>query len=127
MAAKRKRRVEQAEIVRGFAVRLREVRRSRGMTQADLAQAAKVTASYVGRLEAAAVAPGIDLLDRLARALGTTAADLLPAGVQADPFPLLRERAQSLFATLLESADRETLLMFNPLLARLLEAPNRRR
>lgn len=127
MAAKRKRRVEQAEIVKGFAARLREARRSRGLTQADLAARAKVTPSYVGRLEAAAVAPGIDLLDRLARALGVVAADLLPSGDPPDPAGLLREQAQALFGTLLSSADRETLLMLNPLLARLLEAPNRRR
>ena len=127
MAAKRKPRIEQADVVRGFAARLREVRRSRGMTQAELAKAARVTASYVGRLEAAAVAPGIDLLDRLAGPLGVRPADLLPPADPPEPEALLRERAETLFRTLLASADRETLLMLNPLLARLLEAPTRRR
>ena len=127
MAAKRKARVEQAEIVRGFAAKLREARRARGMTQADLAGRAKVTASYVGRLEAGAVAPGIDLLDRLAGALGVPAGELLPAGETPEPASILRGQAESLFATLMATADRETLLMLNPLLARLLEAPNRRR
>jgi len=35
---------------------------------------------------------------------------------------LLRERAHGLFAALLAAADRETLLMLNPLLALLAEA-----
>ena len=47
------------EIVRLFAARLREVRHSRGMTQADLARRAHVTTSYVGRLESGGAAPGI--------------------------------------------------------------------
>lgn len=55
MTKPRKKRVEQAEVVRLFAARLREVRRSRGMTQAELARKANVTASYVWRLEAGVV------------------------------------------------------------------------
>ena len=38
MARRRKARVEQDEAVRLFAARLREVRRSRGMTQAELSR-----------------------------------------------------------------------------------------
>ena len=39
------------EIVRLFADRLREIRRSRGMTQAELARQTSLTVSYVSRLE----------------------------------------------------------------------------
>src|SRR5205823_8138284 len=59
--AKRKPRIQHAEVVGLFAARLREVRRSRGLTQAELAQRATVTASYVWRLESGGAAPGIDL------------------------------------------------------------------
>lgn len=124
--AKRKVQIEHAEIVRLFAARLRAVRLSRGMTQTDLATKAIVTPTYVGKLEAARVAPGIDLVDRLAKALGTTVADLLPETGPADSLPVLREQAAKL-TEMLKEADRETLLMLVPLLARILESPTRRR
>jgi transcriptional regulator with XRE-family HTH domain len=110
-----------------FAARLREVRRSRGMTQAELSRRANVTASYVWRLESGGAAPGIDLVARLARALGTTSHDLLPAAAAPDTMAVLRDQARGLFEALLAAADRETLLMLNPLLARLVEASERSR
>ena len=125
--AKRKPRIEQAEIVGLFASRLREVRRSRGMTQAELAYKAHVTPTYVGRLESGAAAPGIDLVERLAKALGTTVADLIPESAPPETLPLLKDQARKLFEELVRSADRETLLMLVPLLARLVESPTQRR
>jgi transcriptional regulator with XRE-family HTH domain len=118
MATKRTR-IKHAEIVQRFAERLREIRRSRGLTQAELARQAHVTLSYIGRLESAGAAPGIDLVDRLATALGTSVQDLLPTSPSRDTTAILRERAKRLFDALLQSADRETLLMLCPLLARL--------
>ena len=116
-------RTRPAEIVRLFAARLREVRRSRGLTQAELAERAAVAASYVGRLEGGGVAPGIDLVARLAAALGTGVHDLLPDGPPADPDAVLREQAARRAEALVQTADRETLLMLTPLLARLAESP----
>jgi transcriptional regulator with XRE-family HTH domain len=116
-------RTRQAEIVRLFAARLREVRRTRGLTQAGLGEAAGVAASYIGRLEAAGAAPGIDLVARLATALATTVHDLLPAGPPPNTETVLRGRAEELFKALVQSADRDTLLMLTPLLARLAESP----
>ncbi len=127
MAKRRKARIEQDEAVRLFAARLREVRRSRGMTQAELSRKAHVTPSYVWRLESGGAAPGIDLVARLARALGTTSHDLLPGAAPPDTLAVLRDQARRLFDTLLAAADRETLLMLNPLLARLAEASERGR
>ena len=121
--ARRRPRIRQAEIVRRFAARLREVRKSRGLTQAELGDRAGVAASYVGRLEAGGAAPGIDLVQRLATALGTTVHDLLPAEVSPDTEAVLRGRAEELFAGLMRAADRDTLLMLTPLLARLAESP----
>jgi transcriptional regulator with XRE-family HTH domain len=126
MGKRRKKRVEQDEAVRLFAARLKEVRQSRGMTQAELGRRAHVTASYIWRLESAGASPGIDLVARLAKALGTTTHDIMPAAAAPDTMGLLREQARSLFDALLSAADRETLLMLNPLLARLVEAAERR-
>lgn len=114
-----------AEIVRLFSERLREVRRSRGMTQAELARQAAVTVSYIARLEAAGSAPGVDLLARLAAALGVTVHELLPTAPSPDTLAVLRDRARQLFEELLRSADREALQMLCQLLARLLESPRR--
>lgn len=125
--AKRKTRIAHPEIVRLFAARLREVRHSRGMTQAELAQKAHVTTSYVGRLEAGGAAPGIDLVDRLAKALATTVSDLLPTTPPPDTLTTLRDQARRLFDSLVQAADRETLQMICPLLARLVESTNRSR
>ncbi len=125
--AKRKSRIRQAEIVQRFGERLRELRRSRGMIQAELARAAHVTVSYIWRLESGGAAPGIDLVDRLAKALGATLTDLLPSTETTDTLAVLREQARRLFDGLLQTADRETFLMLNPLLARLSEAPSKSR
>jgi transcriptional regulator with XRE-family HTH domain len=127
MGKRRKARIEQDEVVRLFAARLREVRRSRGMTQVELGRRANVTASYVWRLESGGAAPGIDLVARLARALGTSSHDLMPKVAPSDTMAILRDQARGLFDSLLAAADRETLLMLNPLLARLAEAAERSR
>lgn len=123
----RKRRIQHAEVVRRFAERLRELRSSRGMTQLELARKAHVTASYIWRLESGGASPGIDLVDRLASALGTTVSELLPAAAAPDTHAVLVERAKKLFEALVAKADRETLLMLNPLLARLAESAPRSR
>lgn len=96
------------------------------MTQAELARQARVTMSYIGRLEGAKATPGIDLADRLARALGTTIGDLLPTTTPPDSVGNLRQQAHKLFEDLVELADRETLQMLCPLLARLGDAAARR-
>lgn len=118
---------KRTEIVRLFADRLREVRQSCGMTQAELARRADVSPTHISELENADIAPGIDLVDRLARALGTNVADLLPAAVDGDPLPVLKEQASRLLDALLEKGDRETFLKLNPILALLVEAAGKRR
>jgi transcriptional regulator with XRE-family HTH domain len=97
------------------------------MTQSELSRRALITPSYIWRLESGGAAPGIDLVARLARALGTTSHDLLPETAAPDTMTLLRSQAEELFGTLLKAADRETLLMLNLLLARLVEASGRSR
>ena len=109
----------QDEIVGRFAARLREVRLARGMTQAELAAVAKVTETYITRLEAGRAAPGIDLVNRLAKGLSTTVADLLPQDDPPDTEVVLRRQARKLADELIGAADREMLQMLVPLLARL--------
>lgn len=122
----RKKRIKQAEVVRLFAERLREVRRAHGLTQSELARQAHVSVAYVGRLESGGAAPGLDLVDRLAKALGVTLTDLLPATAPPDTLAVLRDQARRLFEVVLQTADRETLRMLCPLLARLTESPRGR-
>jgi transcriptional regulator with XRE-family HTH domain len=118
---------KRAEVVRLFAERLRELRRSQGITQAELARRAEVSVTHLSELENAEIAPGIDLVDRLARALGASVADLLPSAAPAEPLQVLREQAERLFATLMKNGDRETFLRLNPFLALLVEAAAKRR
>lgn len=114
---KRKVPIRHPDVVRRFAARLRELRQARGMTQADLAREANVTPNYVGRLENAGAAPGIDLVDRLATALGTTTTVLLPTTTPPDPHTILQAQARQLLDRLVQ--DREALVFLVPLMARL--------
>jgi transcriptional regulator with XRE-family HTH domain len=115
------------EIVRQFAQRLREVRLLRGMTQADLAQKADVAVTYISGLEGGDTAPGIDLVDRLANALGTTAAELLPSVRPPDAKAVLQDQAQQMFEQLIRVGECETFQILNPFLALLLESASKRR
>lgn len=116
-----KKQIDHEAVVRRFGERLKEIRRERGMTQADLAEKTAITASYIGRLERAGAAPGVDLVARLAAALGTTIADLLPEADQPDPAPVLREQARKLFEAVVKSDDSVTLTLLTQFLARLAE------
>ena len=59
---------------------------------------------------------------RLAVALGAELTELLPTTDPPDPVEVLRTQAQRLFDGLLTSADRETLQVLVPFLARLGES-----
>jgi transcriptional regulator with XRE-family HTH domain len=124
--ARRRVPIRQSELVQRFAARLREVRQARGMTQTDLASQASVTASYLSRLEGGRVAPGIDMVERIAEALGTTVADLLPDGAAPDPLPILRQQARRLLESLTRDGAAEDFLRLNPVLALVQEAAMRR-
>ena len=115
--------IKHDDVVRRFGERLREVRRSRGMTQARLAELAEVTVGYISRVESGnGGAVGLDLLARLAAALGSTVADLVPTTEAPDTDGTLRTEIRRLTASLLESADRDTLLLLSQLLSRLSQA-----
>ncbi len=119
----KKKQIRHAEVVRLFAARLRERRIGAGLTQTELADRAGLATTYISRLEAAGAAPGIDTVDKLAAALGTTLHDLLPATASPDTNVYFRQRAEELLGQLSQKADRELMQSLVPLLARLLETP----
>lgn len=121
MGKKRRRaKIARPEVVRQFAERLRETRRTAGLTQRELAEAASLSEGYVARLEAGDTSPGLDLMSRLAAALSVPLTDLLPAATPPAPLDSLREQVQSLCEEVLLSGDRATLNLLTSFLARLL-------
>lgn len=60
-----------------FGTRLREVRAARGMSQEDLAFAAKIHRTYVGGIERGERNPSLSNVVRLAKALRMTPSELL--------------------------------------------------
>lgn len=60
-----------------LALNLRKHRRSKGLSQEELAHRADIDRTYISALERSVYAAGIDVVDRLARVLGLEAADLL--------------------------------------------------
>ena len=119
MPARKKQRVQHAEIVQRFSRALRTRRLSAGLTQAELARQSHVTTSYITRLERAMSAPGIDLVDRLAQALGCTVSDLLPTSDPPDQTGVLRDQVRRLSEELTAESDAVTLSLAAQLLARL--------
>ena len=65
------------EIREILARNLRTLRQARGLSQEELAHRADIDRTYVSALERSVYTVGIDVLDRLATALGVEAADLL--------------------------------------------------
>ena len=126
MGNKRKTKIKYDEVVERFAHRLRELRVERGMTQAELAQKAKVTTTYISKLESAGAAPGLDLLQNLATALGAGITDLVPISPPEDTSGVAREQVRKLFDSLMKTADQQTLALLNPFLALLVEAAGKR-
>jgi transcriptional regulator with XRE-family HTH domain len=60
-----------------LALNLKRLRADRGLSQEDLADRADIDRTYISSLERSVYAAGIDVVDRLAKALGVTVADLL--------------------------------------------------
>lgn len=60
-----------------LALNLRRYRRQAGLSQEELSHRAGIDRTYISSLERSVYAAGIDVVDRLARALGVEAADLL--------------------------------------------------
>jgi transcriptional regulator with XRE-family HTH domain len=73
-----------------IALNLRRIRAAKGMSQEELAFEAMVDRSYISGMEREAFNPSVDMLERLAKALGIDVAEFLniPKGAAARPKPL---------------------------------------
>lgn len=60
-----------------LARNIRKLRQERGMSQEDLADKADLDRTYISSLERRRYAATVDVIDKLAKALGADAADLL--------------------------------------------------
>ncbi|WP_076398559.1 helix-turn-helix transcriptional regulator [Rhizobium sp. RU33A] len=65
------------EIRELFARNLRKMRQAKGLSQEELAHRANVDRTYVSSLERAVYSPTIEVLEKLARALGSRPEDLI--------------------------------------------------
>jgi transcriptional regulator with XRE-family HTH domain len=119
MPARKKQKIQHAQIVLRFSRELRTRRLAAGMTQAELARRSHVTTSYITRLERATSAPGIDLVDKLALALGCSMSDLLPVADPPDQTAMLKDQVRRLSEQLAADSDAVTLSLAAQLLARL--------
>jgi transcriptional regulator with XRE-family HTH domain len=70
------------EFLTALGIRLRLMRVARGLSQRQIADAAGIHRTVIGRIERGEVNFGIDYLRRLARALGVGASWLLPGADQ---------------------------------------------
>lgn len=69
--------LDMADMLEGFAQRLRELRKQKNLSQTELGQLAALHYTHIGRFERGASRPSGDTLMRLADALGVTSDYLL--------------------------------------------------
>jgi len=80
------------------------------MSQLALAQRAIVTSSYIGKLERGEAAPGIDMLGRLAEALGIEPEKLIASNaIIPSSIPVIRAQIQQQVRKLLSRDDEQGL------------------
>lgn len=63
---------------RKVAKRLKALRIDRDLTQATIAEKAKMSTNYYAKIERGEVRPSVDIYERLAKALKVTASDIFP-------------------------------------------------
>ncbi|MCZ7646225.1 MAG: helix-turn-helix domain-containing protein [Planctomycetota bacterium] len=114
------------EVVRQFGRKVRELRLARGLSQRTLAQKAGFSFSYATRLERGDAEPGLELVVRIAQALGATPHELIQAA-PTDPWPELAAQARQRLNAILERQDRDALAVILPVLALAEDASARRR
>jgi len=95
-----------AELQKRFGRCLREARRSRGLTQAQLAEMVDRSLDMIGRLERGELAPSFETIERLCGALNVQAAELF-AGQSALTMPQSKQLSEAL--ALLEQMPSEKL------------------
>jgi transcriptional regulator with XRE-family HTH domain len=99
--------MEVGELRHRFGIRLRTLRRSKGLTQEQLAAATDVSSDAVGNIERGANSPSIDTAYMIATALGAPLAALYEIDDPIEPQPASPARA-ALMASV-DGLDEETL------------------
>lgn len=80
------------EVIPGLGARLRDLRRTRGLTQERLGELAELKSETMSRIETGANTPDLDTLARIAKVLNVSVAAMLPLDPSADdPAPTLTE------------------------------------
>ena len=65
-------------ITKKVAKKLKVLRLERNLTQAEIAEKAKMSVNYYAKIERGEVRPSVDIYERLAKALKATASDIFP-------------------------------------------------
>ncbi|MBC2775839.1 helix-turn-helix transcriptional regulator [Rhizobium sp. AQ_MP] len=72
------------EIRELFAKNLRKSRQAKGLSQEELAHLADIDRTYISSLERGLYSPTIEVLDKLARALGIQPEDLIKSATDSE-------------------------------------------
>jgi transcriptional regulator with XRE-family HTH domain len=118
--------VKQRDIVHRFAARLKVLREERKLSHHRLAELAGIHWSYLSRLEQGHSAPGVDLVEKLAAALGVSIADLLPSE-RTDRTAALKAAIQTQTESIMADAEEGDLSLLNSLLSVFQRGMTRRR
>lgn len=62
--------------IRLLGLRVREVRKAKGLSQSELAERASLSLNFVGLVERGVTSPSLTTLSRIARSLGVSVSDL---------------------------------------------------
>ena len=65
-------------MMKKVAKKLKSLRLERDLTQADVAEKAKMSTNYYAKIERGELRPSVDIYERIAKALKVTASDIFP-------------------------------------------------
>lgn len=102
---------DESALARRLGLALKQHRKRREFTQAELAEAAELTVNYVGYLERGERLPSVPMLARLAQCLSVTVGDLMDEKI-ADTWP---DEAYALLMSLPKESRRAAMLMLKGL------------
>ncbi len=105
-----------------FAANVRSYRKSQGMTQAELAEAAAMSVEMIGKIERGSAAPSMGAIDAIATALRTSVGALFGGVPAADADDAERARAIAGINALLSKASDEELRRLTRMIRAYLES-----
>lgn len=97
-------------LIESFASNLARLRTERGLSKSDLAKRALADVSHIGRLERLGGIPSLDLVARLAEAMGVSTAELIaPDAERHESIEPLRKQIRGLLEHTLARATKPEL------------------